>query len=61
MSKKNILGVTLIVAGYGLAIWGVYNLLLDEVDRKIEAIKDRVTTLEIGYATLRVGERDDLK
>lgn len=61
MSKKNVLGVALIVTGYGLAIYGVYNLLRDEVDRKLEAIKDRVTTLEIGYATLRVGEHDDLK
>ena len=61
MSKKNIFGVALIVAGYGMAIWGIYNLILDEVNKKLESIKDRVTTLEIGYATLRVGEHDDLK
>lgn len=59
--RRTIFGVTLVVAGYGMAIWGVYNLLRDEVNRKLEGIKDRVTTLEIGYATLRTGGIDDLK
>lgn len=61
MSKKDIFGTVLIIAGYGLTIYRLYKLLSDEVDKKLEKIKDRVTTLEIGYATLRVGEHDDLK
>lgn len=61
MSKKDIFGTVLIIAGYGLTLYRVYKLLSDEIDRKLEKIKDRVTTLEIGYATLRVGEHDDLK
>lgn len=61
MSKKDIFGTVLIIAGYGLTLYRVYKLLSDEMNRKLEGIKDRVTTLEIGYATLRVGEHDDLK